>query len=576
MNRENFLKLGGAGFLSTAIGLEVKGSSFKENPEIREVIPPVHPGHKSVAAKNAMVCASHPLAVATGYDILKAGGNAVDAAIAVNAMLCLTEPMMCGLGGDLFAIVWNEREKKLYGINASGRSPYNWSLADAQKLGLKSVPSYGPLSWSVPGCVSGWTELLKKFGSKRMPELFAPVISYAREGFPVSAAIADDWKPENGVSDYATLNGTYLFNDKGLKAGEFFRNPDLAHTFEILARDGGDSFYGGEIAEKIVKFSNKHNGRFTIKDFADHQANWVDPVSTSYRGYDVWQLPPNGQGMVVLQMLNLLEGFDIAGLKPNSADFFHLFIEAKKLAFEDRAVYYADTDFAKVPIRELISKEYANDRAKMIDPLKASQSVKPGRIKNSSETVYLTVADSEGNMVSLIQSLYSPWGSHYCVDGLGFALQNRGTLFSLNNTAWNKLEPHKRPFHTIIPSFVTQNSQPVFSFGVTGGDFQPQGQIQILMNILDFKMPIQEAADQLRIWHRESSELTNEKTTYPGKITVEPGFSPKVKQDLERMGHRFNDQTRYFGGYQGIWKNSDPAFYTGASDFRKDGCSFGY
>ena len=573
MNRKSFLKWGTAGLLSS-VGVETTGKAPKENSRRQDVTFGPRP-RKEVIAKNAMVCASHPLAVAAGYDILKAGGNAVDAAIAANAMLCLVEPMMCGLGGDLFAIVWSEAEKKLYGLNASGRSPYNWSLSQAQSLGLKSIPSFGPLSWSVPGCMSGWTELSEKFGSKKLSELLAPVISYAEEGFPVSNIIADDWKPENGVTDYATLHNVFLFNNKGLKPGEIFRNPDLARTLEILSQDGGSSFYQGEVAERIGKFSKKHNGRFEMKDFIDHTATWVDPISSTYRGYHVWQLPPNGQGMAALQMLNILERFDIAHSKPNSADFFHLLIEAKKLAFQDRAVYYADVDFAKVPIKELISKDYAAERAKLIDPRKAAGTVEAGRISNSSETIYLTVADEEGNMVSLIQSLYSPWGSHYVVDGLGFALQNRGALFSLNDSAWNKLEPHKRPFHTIIPAFVTTDEKPVFSFGVTGGDYQPQGQVQILLNIIDHKMSIQGAGDQYRLWHREGFEFTGEKSGSP-KIILEPGFSREVRHQLEGMGHVISDQVRYFGGYQGIWKTEDPPRYIGASDFRKDGCSFGY
>jgi len=576
MDRKKFIQWGSAGLLSTALGFTAKANDVKIKNQQKGFDEPVGWPGKEVISGKAMVCASQPLAVATGYDILKAGGNAIDAAIAVNSMLCLTEPMMCGVGGDLFAVVWSEKEKKLFGLNASGRSPYNWSMKDAKKMGLKSIPSFGPLSWSVPGCVSGWTELLKKFGSKKLTQLLAPAINYAKEGFPVSNIIGSEWKPENGVTDYSTFNGLYFFNDKKLKAGDIFRNPDLAKTFELLSKEGGDVFYRGEIADRILRFSKKHGGRFEKKDFTNHKADWIEPVSSNYRGYDIWQLPPNGQGIVVLQMMNLLENFDIASLKPNSAELFHLFLEAKKLSFQDRAVYYADTDFAKVPVKELISKAYAKERVKLIDPRKAAQSVEPGRIQNSSETIYFTIADEEGNMVSLIQSVYSPWGSHYAVDGLGFALQNRGALFSLNDKACNKLEPHKRPFHTIIPSFVTQNNKPVFSYGVTGGDFQPQGQVQILMDIIDQKMSVQKAGEQHRLWHREGFESIGEKAKDPGMIVTEPGFSIEVKQQLEKMGHRFSEQTRYFGGYQGIWRMEEPRRYIGASDPRKDGCSFGY
>jgi gamma-glutamyltranspeptidase/glutathione hydrolase len=576
MNRKNFLKWGSAGMFSSALNFQGFGSASVQHIRAGVSGTEVKWNDQPVITKKAMVCASQPLAVATGYDVLKSGGNAIDGAIAVNAMLSLTEPMMCGPGGDLFAMVWSAKDKKLFGLNASGRSPLNWSTGEAKNLGLKAIPSFGPLSWSVPGCVSGWNELLKKFGTKSIAELLRPAIDYGKNGFPVSANIAHDWKAENGVTAFETLNGVFLSNNKGPNTGDIFRNEKLANTFEILARDGANSFYEGEIADRIVSFSKKHGGRFDKKDFSTHKSVWVDPISINYRGYDVWELPPNGQGMVVLQMLNVLEKFDISKLSPGSAQHLHLFLEAKKLCFQDRAIYYADTDFHKAPVEELLSKEYAASRARLIDPHKASLKLQPGRLQNTSNTVYLTVADEDGNMVSLIQSLYSPWGSHYVVDDLGFALQNRGALFSLNETAWNKLEPGKRPFHTIIPAFVTKNNQPVFSFGVTGGDFQPQGQVQILMNIIDHQMSVQQAGNELRLWHRESAENTGESTAEPGKITLEPGFPDKIKQQLQSMGHRFSDKTRYFGGYQGIWKTADPACYKGASDPRKDGCSFGY
>jgi gamma-glutamyltranspeptidase/glutathione hydrolase len=576
MERKDFLKWGSAGLLASAVGYNANAKVQPGDHQPND-LPQEPPWEgRGLVTRNAMVCASQPLAVATGYDVLKAGGNAIDAAIAVNAMLCLTEPMMCGIGGDLFAIMWNEKEKKLYGLNASGRSPANWSLDKAKKMGLSSIPSFGPLSWSVPGCVSGWDEMLKKLGSKKLSALLAPAIAYGKEGFPLSKTIAGEWKPENGVTDYTTMNGVYFLNDRKWAHGDIFKNPDLAKTFEMLAKDGTQAFYHGEIADRIYAFSKKHGGRLDKQDLVNHKADWVEPVSSNYRGYDIWQLPPNGQGIVVLQMMNILETFDIASLKPRTTDALHLFVEAKKLCFQDRAIYYADTDFAKVPVAELISKEYARQRAALIDPFRAAQKVEPGRIRNSSNTIYLTVADEEGNMVSLIQSVYSPWGSHYVVDGLGFALQNRGALFSLNAKAWNKLEPNKRPLHTIIPSFITRDGKPVFSYGVTGGDFQPQGQVQILMNILDHKMPVQEAGEQLRIWHREGFEFTGEKAKDPGMIVAEPGFSPVIQEQLEKRGHRFSKQTRLFGGYQGIWRMESPRRYIGATDPRKDGCSFGY
>jgi gamma-glutamyltranspeptidase/glutathione hydrolase len=413
----------------------------------------------TVVCQNGIVCSSQPLASMAGVDILKAGGNAIDAAICTNAMLSLVEPMMCGPGGDLFAIVWDAKERRLHGLNASGRAPYDWSLEKALDLGLKEIPTYGPLSWSVPGCVSGWAALQKRLGRLDLAKVLESPISYARGGFPISPIIAQSWS--FGPESNPALAKTYMPGGKPMRFGDIFKNEDLARVFETIAKEGADAFYQGQIAESIVKFSQANGGRFSIRDFREHTANWVEPVSTSYRGYDVWELPPNGQGIATLQMLNLLEHFDIGSMQPNSAEHLHLFIEAKKLAFEDRAVYYADMDFAAVPVKELISKEYAKQRVKLIDPKRAAQNVAPGRLKGSSDTTYLTTADKEGNMVSLIQSVFHLWGSGFVPDGLGFCLQNRGQLFSLNPKDLNKLEPHKRPFHTIIPAFVTQNGDPV-------------------------------------------------------------------------------------------------------------------
>ncbi len=360
---------------------------------------------------------------------------------------------------------------------------------------------------------------------------------------------------------------------KPLRFGDIFRNTRLARFFEIIARDGAEAFYQGQIAERIVKFSQANGGRFSMRDFRDHTSNWVDPVSTNYRGYDVWELPPNGQGIAALQMLNILEHFDIASMKPNSAEHLHLFIEAKKLAFEDRAVYYADMDFAEVPLKILISKEYAKERVKLINPKRAAQQVEPGRLKGSSDTVYLTTADKDGNMVSLIQSIYYQWGSRFVL--MGFCLQNRGQLFSLNPNHLNTLEPHKRPFHTIIPAFLTKNGKPVFSFGVMGGDFQPQGHVQVLMNIIDFGYSPQQAGEQPRVRHFESSTPTGHKMAGGGLVAFERHISENVKLKLANMGHKVTPEVGTFGGYQGIWRQG-PRRYFGASDPRKDGCAVGY
>jgi len=589
MKRRSFLKLTGgvctSAFLGSNISIAGQTGADATDSDIlvnRSLLQNRNQNRSTVVCQNGIVCSSQPLASMAGVDILKAGGNAVDAAVCASAMLSLVEPMMCGPGGDLFAIVWNAKEQRLLGLNASGRSPYDWSLSKARALGLKEIPIYSPLSWSVPGCVSGWAALQKRMGRFDLARLLEAPISYARKGFPVSSVIARSWS--FGSIKNPTLARTFMPDGKPLRFGDIFRNTGLARFFEIIARDGAEAFYRGQIAERIVKFSQANGGRFSIRDFRDHTANWVEPVSTNYRGYDVWELPPNGQGIAALQMLNILEHFDIASMKPNSAEHLHLFIEAKKLTFEDRAVYYADMDFAKVPLKELISKEYARERVKLIDPKRAAQKVEPGRLKGSSDTVYLTTADKDGNMVSLIQSIYYPWGSGFVPDDMGFCLQNRGQLFSLNPNHLNKLEPHKRPFHTIIPAFMTRdggtppcgNPKPVFSFGVMGGSFQPQGHLQILMNIIDFGYSPQQAGEQPRVRHFESSTPTGQKMAGGGSVGFERHISEDVKLKLANMGHKLRPEVGTFGGYQGIWRKSNPRRYFGASDPRKDGCAAGY
>jgi len=529
----------------------------------------------TVACQNGIVCSEQPLAVMAGIDILKAGGNAIDAAVCANAMLSLVSPMMCGPGGDLFAIIWNQAEQKLLGLNASGRSPYNWNLNDAKAMGIDYIPEFSPLAWTVPGCLSGWKALLEKMGTFDIATLLQAPIEYSRKGFPVSPLIA--WERMlSEMDDIKNMAPTFRPDGKAVKFGDIFKNQDLGDFFEIIAKEGIDSFYKGQIAERIVKFSDAQGGKLSIADFNDHTANWIDPVSSNYRGYDVWEIPPSGQGIAALQILNLLEHFDIGSLKPNSAEQLHLFLEAKKLAFEDRAVYYADMDFANVPLKQLISKEYAAQRVKLIDPNRAAAKVAPGRINSPSDTTYVTVADKEGNMISLIQSIYHGGGSRFVPDSLGFCLQNRGLAFSLNPNALNKLEPHKRPFHTIIPGFVTKENQPVFSFGVVGADFQTQGHAQILMNIIDFGMDPQQAGEQPRVQHSESSSFTGTKIASAGTVALEPNIPESVKQKLTEMGHKIDPETAAFGGYHGIWRQPTPRRYFGASDPRRDGCAIGY
>ncbi|MBI5095178.1 MAG: gamma-glutamyltransferase [Candidatus Hydrogenedentes bacterium] len=527
----------------------------------------------TVTCQNGIVCTSQPLATLAGIDQLKAGGNAIDAAVCANAVLSLVEPMNCGPGGDLFAILWIEKVQKLYGLNASGRAPYDWNLEAAQKLDLKSIPSNSPLAWNVPGCVSGWAALLERFGSRKFAQVLDPAIAYARDGFPVSEIIANDWPFD--AAKYPSLAETFLPGGQAPRFGDIFRNSDLAASFEAIAKDGADAYYKGNIAQQIVKEAQVQGAKMALRDLADHTVKWVDPVSANYRGYDVWEIPPNGQGIAALQILNMLEQFDIAALAPNSAEHLHLFIEAKKLAYEDRANYYADPEFAEVPIAWLISKEYGKERAKLIDPKRANQNVVMGQ-PHKSDTIYLTAADRFGNMISLIQSNYGGWGSKIVPGHVGFCIQNRGESFSLDPAHRNKLEGHKRPFHTIIPAFVTKAGKPVFSYGVMGGDFQPQGHSQVLMNLVDFNMAPQQAGDQPRVEHGGSSTPRGGKIKSGGYVAFEDRIPDTVKLALAAMGHEIRPGIDAFGGYQGIWREENPRRYFGGSDPRKDGCAIGY
>ena len=536
-------------------------------------------GRSAVLAPNGMVATSHPLAAQVGLDVLRKGGNAIDAAIAINATLGVVEPMSCGIGGDLFAIVWDSKTKKLYGLNASGRSPYKATRALFAQKKLKEIPELGPLTWSVPGCVDGWDVLLKRFGSMPLDALLQPSIAYAEGGFPVTEVIAGFWrKGEEKLKPYPDSVKTYLPNGRPLRFGEVFRNPNLARTYRTLAKDGRDAFYKGRIASEIVAYSDKNGGLFTLKDFTEHTSTWVDPVSTTYRGYEVWELPPPGQGIAVLQMLNILEGYDLQKLGPTSADYWHLLVEAKKLAFADRARFYADPDFAKLPTAELISKEYAAKRRQRIDPQKALKDVPSGDPKlEHGDTVYLTVVDKDRNCVSLIQSNYFGFGSGMVPGELGFALQNRGTLFALDAKHLNRLEPHRRPFHTIIPAMVTLKGRPWFCFGVMGGDMQPQGQVQVLLNLIDFGMNVQEAGEAPRVQHFGSATPTGKPASPDGgQVKAERGLPPGVVEELSRRGHQACIVIHSQGGYQGILIDPKTNMLHGGAEYRTDGCAVGY
>ena len=534
--------------------------------------------HSEVIAKNGMAATSHPLATQIAVDILQKGGTAVDAAIAANAALGLMEPMSCGIGGDLFAIVWDAGNKKLYGLNASGRSPKSLQIEQFREKKFEQIPIKGALSLSVPGCVDGWFELHEKFGTLSMFEILSPTIDYAINGFPVTEVIAGSW--EGGLEShkqFPNFEQIYSLDGRAPKKGELFTNAELANTYIRIARDGRDGFYQGETAETIHRFVKEQGGFLTKDDLAAHRSEWVDPVSTNYRGFDVWELPPNGQGIAVLQMLNILEGFDLEAMGFGSVDHVHAILEAKKLAFEDRAKFYADMDFNDVPVDRLIAKAYAEKRRQQIRKNKAGSDYAAGDLTDG-ETIYLCTADKYGNMVSLIQSNYWGFGSGMVPPGLGFVLQNRGALFTLEDGHFNVYEPKKRPFHTIIPAFVTKEGQPYLAFGVMGGDFQPQGQVQVLVNMLDFQMDLQEAGDAPRFAHSGSSTPRGDKKQGSGKVGLEDYFPEGLAKVLRKRGHDVSvgNGVMFYGGYQAIRYDRENGVYIGATELRKDGVVGGY
>ena len=527
-----------------------------------------------VIGQNGMVATSHPLATQIGLDVLKKGGTAIDAAIAANIALGLMEPTGNGIGGDLFAIVWDAQSKQLYGLNASGPAPKNISIDYFKAQNLTKIPSYGPLPVTVPGAVDGWVKLHEKFGNQAFSSLFKPTIDYALNGFPVTETIA--YYLANSVSrfkDYPNFKEVWLKNGKTPAKGEIFKNPQLAKTLQTIADKGRAGFYEGEVAHTMANFIQSQGGFLSYEDLSSFHAEWTPPVSSNYRGYDVWELPPNGQGIAALQILNILENYDLKKMGLYSSEYIHLFTEAKKLAFADRAKYYADPHFSKIPVKELISKDYANDRAKNINLMEAALTDEPGILKDG-DTIYLTAADQYGNMISLIQSNYRGMGSGMMAPGLGFMMQDRGELFSLQPTHKNALIGGKRPFQTIIPAFVTKDGKPYMSFGVMGGATQPQAHAQIIINMVDFGMNLQEAGDAPRIVHSGSSQPTDEIMLDGGSLSLEKGFGLKIEKELEKLGHKIKYEKGIFGGYQAIMLKED--VYYGASESRKDGQAAGY
>lgn len=540
-----------------------------------------------VIAPEAMAATSHPLATQIALDTLRRGGSAMDAAIAANAALGLMEPTGNGIGGDLFAIVWDPKTRKLYGYNGSGRSPRALTLAWFQENGYTDIPPHGPLPVTVPGTVDAWFALHGRFGRLPMREVLQPTIDYARKGHPVHETIAYYWGRSVPVlSKWPGFAEQFTIDGRAPRKGELWRNPNLANTLETIGREGRDAFYKGEIARRIDAYFRDNGGFLRYEDLAAHQGEWVEPVSTTYRGVEVWELPPNGQGIAALQMLNILEGYDFSKIPFGSAEHVHLFVEAKKLAFADRARWYADPDFfpegdrqaAQALVQRLISKDYAAERRALIDRHRAARAVDAGAVLNQGDTIYLTTADRDGMMVSLIQSNYRGMGSGMAPPGLGFIFQDRGEQFVLKEGHPNSYAPGKRPFHTIIPAFITRDGKPWVSFGVMGGAMQPQGHVQIVMNLVDFGMNLQEAGDAPRIHHDGSTDPAGQivEMRDGGVLNLETGFPYETIRELMRRGHRIQFADGPYGGYQAIARDHDHGVYIGASESRKDGQAAGY
>jgi len=534
-----------------------------------------------VLAPQAMAATSQPLATQIALDVMKRGGNAIDAAIAANAALGLMEPTGCGIGGDLFAIVWDAKSKKLYGYNGSGRAPQSLSYArlkaELDRQGAREMPILGPLPVTVPGAVDGWFALHGRFGRLPMTEVLQPAIDYARSGFPVSDVIAFFWQRNvRSLLKYPGIREQFTRDGEGPAKGRMWTNPNLASTYEALGRGGRDAFYRGEIAQRIADYMQRQGGYLGRDDLAAHRGEWVEPVSVNYRGHEVWELPPNGQGIAALQALNILEGFDLRRAGFGSAEHLHWVVESLKLAFADRARLYADPQFFRPPVAQLLDKDYAAKRRALIDLERAAQRVEPGLpAGKGADTIYLTTADAEGNMVSLIQSNYYGMGSGMAPEGLGFILHDRGAAFALDPGHPNVYAPGKRPFHTIIPAFITRDGQPWVSFGVMGGDMQPQGHVQIVLNLIDFGMNLQEAGDAPRLYWQSDLQPDGGTMTDGGRVNLESGFPETTLRALQLKRHRLGRSIAGYGGYQAIMRLPGGG-WAGASESRKDGQAAGY
>jgi gamma-glutamyltranspeptidase/glutathione hydrolase len=532
----------------------------------------------AVLARNGAIATSQPLATAAGLRVLQSGGNAIDAAVTAAAVLSVVEPTMNGAGGDLFAIVYSARDKKVHGLNASGRAGSLATLDEFKKRNVQRIPLRGELSVSVPGVVDGWNELLTKHGTRTLAQALEPAIKYARDGYAVSEIIAGQWKDvEAMLARDPNAAKTFLINGKAPASGDVFKNPALANSLEQIARGGRDVFYKGAIAKAIADEMERRHGLITLKDLADHHADWIDPVSTTYRGYQVLELPPNTQGLAALEMLNIMEGFDLKSMGWGSAAYLHTLVEAKRIAFADRGAWLGD--LASTPpkaIEKMLSKEYAAERRKEIKPDKAAERYAPFALDGRStpeggdepigrgDTVYLTAADSEGNVISLIQSLYETFGSGIVAGDTGIMLHNRGNLFTLTAGHPNQIAPGKRPFHTLIPAMVMKDGVPWVSFGVMGGDMQAQGHAQVLANLIDFGMNIQEAGEAPRF--RDSGT----------GLALESAFSADARAGLTSRGHKLITSNGVWGGFQGILMDPKTKVMQAGSDPRKDGMAAGW
>jgi gamma-glutamyltranspeptidase/glutathione hydrolase len=530
-----------------------------------------------VLARNGLIATSQPLASAAGLRVLQEGGNAVDAAITAAAVLAVVEPTMNGVGGDLFALVYDAKSKSVHALNASGRAPQRATPEEFRRRGLDAIPYRGVLSASVPGIVDGWSELLARYGTIKFDRALAPAIGYARDGYAVSEIIANQWKDvEPILARDPAAAATFLPGGHSPAAGDVFRNPHLAATLEQLASGGRDAFYKGAIAKAIADDMRRRDGLIAEADLAATKADWIEPLSTNYRGYDVLELPPNTQGVVALEMLNILEGFDIKSMRHNSAEYLHLLVEAKRMAFADRDAWLADA--RSVPpdvLKRMLSKEYAAERRRQFNPEHAAEAYAPMALAGSAQVpeeppqargdpIYMTVADREGNVVSLIQSLFEAFGSGIVAGDTGIVLHNRGALFTLQAGHPNLIAPGKRPFHTLVPAMVMKDKQPWLSFGVMGGDMQPQGHVQVLLNLIDFGMNVQEAGEAPRFRHSAAG------------LALESAISPEARFGLSRRGHSIVTQIGMFGGFQGILFDRRTGVMMGGSDPRKDGLAIGY